>query len=169
MTDWRRDAETWLEREGQDDEAAEAAFGQMFSALPRVEPAPGFAARAAAAAWRERARRRRLMAAGYTTAAASFAGAAALVAAFGAPQWLLLAGAQVTTSAVMTLLLSAATLAEGWTLMVQGSSAVARVLVMPQGIAALVAVELVGAAALYALQRLLRADVRFRNTGPLCI
>lgn len=169
MTDWRRDAEMWLEREGQDDKAAEVAFGQMCAALPPVEPSPGFAARTAAAAWSARARRRRLAAAAYAAAVASVAGAAALVVAFGAPGWLLLTGARIAASALMTLLLSAATLAEVWTSMAGGGTAVARVLVMPQGVAALVTVELVGAAALYALHRLLRDDVRFRNTGPLCI
>jgi hypothetical protein len=40
---------------------------------------------------------------------------------------------------------------------------------MPQTLAALIATELLGAAALYSLHRLLRNDVRFRSSGPLCL
>jgi hypothetical protein len=38
----------------------------------------------------------------------------------------------------------------------------------PQNAVVLLSIELVGIAALYMLQRLLRADVRFRGPGALC-
>ena len=69
----------------------------------------------------------------------------------------------------MTLVWSATAVAEFWGLMVSAETATARVAVMPQSVAALVATELLGAAALYSLHRLLRADVRFRSSGPLCL
>lgn len=169
MAEWRQDVETWLEFEGQDEDAAEAAFARTFAALPPVEPSPGFAGRVTAAAWSARARRRRLVVAACAAAAAVLVAAVALVLAFGAPAWLLRTGAQLAVSSMMTLLLSAATVAEVWAAMARGGSMVARVIVMPQGVATLVAIELVGAGALYSLHRLLRSEIRFRNSGPLCL
>lgn len=92
-----------------------------------------------------------------------------MVAMLGAPAWVVLTAAQVGAGSVMTLVWSATAVAEFWGLMMSAGTAAARVAVMPQSLAALVATELLGAAALYSLQRLLRADVRFRHSGPLCL
>jgi len=173
MGRWRTHTEEWLsnEQHGQDD-AADQAFTQVFAAIPAVEPSAGFVQRAADAAWLARARRRRAMA--LTSLAASVAAAAGMAAiAYGvasmAGGWLLTAAASSMTASTMSLLMAGATLVEWWWATARAGSAVAGVVIMPQGAAALVAIELVAVAALYTLHRLLRSDVRFRNPGPLCV
>lgn len=149
------------------DKAADAAFSRLFSALPAVEPSAGFVQHAVDTAWGRCARRQRWLR--WAAAAASLAVAAASsVLVLSAPAWLVLSAAQAGTGAIMTLLWSATAVAEFWGLMVSAGSAAARVAVMPQSVAVLVAIELLGAAALYSLHRLLRAEVRFRSSGPLC-
>lgn len=169
MGQWRDEADRWLTSEPHDDEAAEASFAQLFTALPEEKPSAGFVQRTVAAAWAARVRRRRLAAGGAAAAALAALGGAALVSAYGAPGWVLMTVAQVAAGSLTALLASAATLVEFGALMVRTGSAVGRVMVMPQGIATLVAIEVVGAGALYALHRLLRDDLRFRNSGPLCL
>jgi len=58
--------ERWLlsEDTGQDD-AAEAEFAHLFTALPRVEPGADFIQRTVTEVWRVRARRRRILALGW--------------------------------------------------------------------------------------------------------
>jgi phosphoribosylcarboxyaminoimidazole (NCAIR) mutase len=45
----------------------------------------------------------------------------------------------------------------------------ASIVTMPQNAVALLAIEVAGGAALYALHRLLREDSGFRDPGPLCL
>jgi hypothetical protein len=152
-----------------DDEAVDAAFRRLFSTLPPVEPSAGFVQSTVHAAWDARAARRRWVGWAGAAAAVIVIVGASLVAMIGAPAWVVLMAAQAGAGSVMTLVWSATVVAEFWGLMVGAGTAAARVAVMPQSLAALVATELLGAAALYSLQRLLRAEVRFRNSGPLCL
>lgn len=172
MGHWRRQRENWLssEQHGPDD-AAEAAFAQAFAALPAVEPSGDFVQRAVETAWMARARRHRAVV--FTSLAASIllaAMAGAIVyGIFGiAGGWLLTTAAQVVTGAIMSVLMAATTAVEWWSAGARAGSMVAAIAAMPQGAAALVTIELVGVAALYTLQRLLRAEIRFRDPGRLC-
>jgi hypothetical protein len=152
-----------------DDEAVDAAFTRLFSTLPRVEPSAGFVQSTVEAAWGARAARQRWIRWAGAAAAVAVAIGASLVAMIGAPAWVVLTAAQVGAGSVLTLVWSATAVAEFWGLMVSAGTAAARVAVMPQSVAALAATELLGIAALYSLHRLLRAEVRFRNSGPLCL
>lgn len=172
MGRWRTETETWLESERhENNDAAEAALTQLFAALPTVEPSRDFVHRTVDAAWAVRTRRRWMMAA--AAAAALIAVAAGVTALFvmsgdvGAR--MLAAAATLAANSAVSLLTSATTLVEWWTAMARTGGAVGRVLVMPQGLAALAAIEIVGAISLYMLHRLLKADVTFRNSGPLCL
>jgi hypothetical protein len=147
-----------------DDDAMDAAFTRLFSTLPPVEPSPGFVQRTVEAAWDARAAQQRWIRWAGAAAAAAVVIGASLVALIGAPGWVVLLAAQVGAGSVMTLVWSATAVAEFWGLMVSAGTAAARVAVMPQSVAALL-----GAAALYSLHHLLRAEVRFRNSGPLCL
>lgn len=173
MDQWRTRTKDWLsiERRGLDD-AADAAFAQVFAALPALEPSAGFVQRAVDAAWLARGRRRRTIV--VASLAASVAGAVLIgAAAYGAlgaaGGWLVTTTAAVVSSAALSLLLAAPTAVEWWSAGARAGSAAAGVAAMPAGVALLVGVELVGAAALYLLQRLLREDIRVRNPGPLCV
>jgi hypothetical protein len=168
MGDWERDAARWLESEQRGDEAAEVSFAQLFAAMPAVEPSAGFVQRTAQAAWDARVRRRRFVAAGFAAAATVVIGAV-IFATAGATGWVLGIAGRIAPDALITLLASATTIVEFWTLMARAGSVVARVAVMPEGVAALVTAEVVGGAALYTLHRLLRDELRFRNSGPLCL
>lgn len=152
-----------------DDEAVDAAFRRLFSTLPPVEPSAGFVRNTVQAAWDARAARQRWVRWAGAAAALVVVAGASLLAMIGPPAWVVPMAAQVGAGSVMTLVWSATVVAEFWGLMVGAGTAAARVAVMPQSLAALVATELLGGAALYSLHRLLRAEVRFRNSGPLCL
>lgn len=158
---WRR----WeaAERRGADEEA-DQAFRELFRLVPRPPADPHFRARVRAAvaveAARRRARRwwiRRGLPAAGAVAAIGFvyAGLPAL-----AP--LLARGAvraiEATTDAVVWVLLAAAGGWDGWTILSRLGRAVTTALLSPRVAVVLLGVELVGAAALYALARLLRSD-----------
>lgn len=151
-----------------DDEAVDAAFSRLFSTLPQVEPSAAFVQSTVDAAWAARAARQRWVRWAGAAAAVTVMGVASLVAMVGAPGWVVLTAAQFGAGSVMTLVWSATAVAEFWGLMMSAGTAAARVAVMPQSVALLVAIELLGAAALYSLHRLLRADIRFRNSGSMC-
>ena len=169
MGEWRQDAERWLESEGHDDPAAEAAFASLFSAMPAVEPSPSFVQRTVDAAWAVRARRRRVMQWSGVAAAAIVALSVAVSVGLGVPAWVMSVTAQVFAGSIKALMWAATAGLELAAVMARTGAAAARVAVMPQSLAALLIVELIGAGALYSLHRLLRSDVRFRNSGPLCI
>src|SRR5436190_1374365 len=67
----RKELDAWLLAEERDDEdAADAAFAHVFSAVPKVEPRSMFVEEVVSAAWAWRARRRRRLALSWTTVAA---------------------------------------------------------------------------------------------------
>ena len=172
MAKWRDRTDDWLRHEDRGlDDAAEESFGQLFAALPVAEPGAGFVQRAVDAAWLARALRRRQRA---------LAGiAAALVAGLGisigygvlglAGGRLLAVATDVMTSSTLATLISVTTVLAWWEDAARLGNAVISVMGMAQGAAMLAAVELTGAAALYALHRLLRADVRWHPPGPMCV
>ncbi|MBI3047099.1 MAG: hypothetical protein HYY76_02200 [Acidobacteria bacterium] len=178
MGRWRTDTEDWLraEQEGPE-EVADAAFAQVFTALPTLQPSPAFVARTVEAAWEARARRRQV--AGLAAAAAVLAAVATTVvlyAVFGARVgWLLTTIAAVASGSVLSLLGAALTAAEWWkatvaagsTAVAAGSTAIAA-LAGPYSVAALAVVELVAAAALYLLHRLLQSDAAVRSPRAFC-
>lgn len=172
MGRWRRLTDDWLSSEHLDREpAADQAFSRVFSALPAVEPSQDFVRRAVHLAWRERVRRRRMT---VYAIAASLAGAAtAGIAAYGLlgglSGWLLAAMATAVASSTGPLLLAVTIAIDWWAAMTQVGSLIAGVVGLPQGAAVLLAMEVAGGGALYALHRLLRAESGFRDPGPLCL
>jgi hypothetical protein len=76
-----------------------------------------------------------------------------------------------TTAASSTgpLLLAVTIAIDWWAAMTQVGSLMAGVVGLPQSAAALLALEVAGGGALYALHRLLRAESGFRDPGPLCL
>ena len=173
MGRWHTDTERWLSNEHLAHETgANEAFAQVFTALPAVEPSEDFVRRAVQAAWHARARRRRAIA--YSSVAASLVAAAATgVAAYGlfagASGWPVTTIATVATSSAVSLLMATATSVEWWAAMIRASSMAVGIVTMPQNAVALLAIELAGGAALYALHRLLRTGSGFRDPGPLCL
>ena len=157
----RKALEQWLaaEQDGEDD-AADTAFAQLFSAMPRVEPAPAFVQQAVTAAWRWRARRRRLMVFG-AVAAALLVGVGTVVAFGLAPQVAtsLIKGFAFASGRAVPWFVAYASVAMNWwwTLGHVGST-VASALLTPARLVALVGVELVGLLAFFALQRLAGAE-----------
>lgn len=169
---WRRQAEQWLssEQEGLD-EAADEAFARLFAALPAGRPSDAFVQRAVDAAWLARARRRRIVALTALAASVGLAVASGTVAyvVFGAAGgWLLTTATAVASGSVISTLTTAIAAVEWWSVAARAGSTVARLVSRPQAVAALAATELVGAAALYMLHRLLRSDVCVRSPRAFC-
>lgn len=173
MAHWRTHTEHWLSSEQQGlDDAADAAFAQVFSALPAVEPSSDFVQRAAAAAWRARARYRRTVAVAGLAASilVVLTAAAAAYGVFGiAGGWLVTTAATMVTNAAVSVIVAATTAVEWWFATARAGSAVAGVIATPQSVVALLGIELVGVVALYMLQRLLRSEIGFRGPGALCV
>jgi hypothetical protein len=172
MGRWQKNTEHWLSSEEQGlDDAADAAFQQVFSALPAVEPSSSFVQRAFEAAWRARTRQRRIRLVA-AVAASLFVVLAAGAAAYGvfgiAGGWLLTTGAAITTNSAVSIIAAATTAVEWWLATARAGSALAGIMATPQNAVVLLSIELVGIAALYMLQRLLRAEVGFRGPGALC-
>jgi len=172
MGRWRTHTEHWLSSEEHDlDDTADAAFAQVFAALSAVDPSADFAQRAASAAWLARARRRRAMAIGSLAASiliVVLAGAAAY-GVFGiAGGWLVTAAATMVTNSAVSLIVGVTTAVQWWFATARAGTTVADIMTTPQSAVTLLGIELVGIAALYMLQRLLRSEVRFRDPGALC-
>jgi hypothetical protein len=153
----QKQLERWLAEEEQGhDDAADDAFAQLFTAVPRIEPRPAFVEQAVTAAWHWRARRRRLVAFGWAAASVLVA-AGALAIYLASPS---LAPAFIKTLAFMTgravpWFVSYATVAmNSWLTLVHVGGVIASALVTPARAAALVGVELFGILAFYALQRI---------------
>lgn len=173
MNRWRTQTENWLASEEHDDDAArDAAFAHVFAALPAVEVPGGFVQRAVDAAWLARARRRRTIAWAGVTASGLLAVLVGMTL-YGmfsmAGGWLLTATATAVVRSLVSSLLVATTAVEWWSATARAGSAIGAIMAMPQGAAAVLSVWLVALAALYALHRLLRAEFRFRDPGPLCL
>lgn len=171
MGRWRTDVERWLSSEHHGQGDADEAFARIFAALPAIEPSASFVAQAVEVAWRARARRRRIIVIAAAAAAVLLAavGGAAVYVLFGAVGGqLLTAAAAVVSGSVVSALTTLVAGVEWWLATAQAGNAVARLIARPQGLAALVATELVGAAALYMLHWMLRSDIRFRNPRAFC-
>lgn len=172
MGHWRTYTEAWLaaERHGQD-EAAEAAFGRVFPALPAVEPSPAFMSRTVDAAWAARVRRQQLVGAAAAAAAVLVAATTAVVlyTAFGGRlAWLLTTTAALASSAMLSLVAAGVTVAAWWSDAANAGRAIETVVASPYSVAALMAIELVAVAALVLLHRLLRSKVEFRSPQAFC-
>lgn len=160
----RKALERWLaaEESGADD-AADAEFGYLFSAVPKVEAGPAFVQQAVTSAWRWRARRRRLIMLG--TAAAILLVAAAGVVGYGlAPQIarsMIKGFAFVSGRAVPWLVAYTTVAMDWWWTLARVGGTVATALITPARAVAIVGVELVGILAFYALQRIAGAGRRF--------
>ena len=176
MGDWRKHTELWLSNEEHDLVDADAAFAQVFAALPVIEPSNGFVQRVTRAAWLARSRRRRAIAVGSLAASVLIAVTAGAVAygVFGiAGGWLLTTAASVVSRGAVSLVMATMTVVQWWFATARAGNTVAGVMTMPQSAAVLFVLELVGVAALYMLHRLLRggllqAELRFRGPGALC-
>ena len=148
----------WLasEQEGRDD-LAEFAFARLMAGLLPVEPSPAFVERAVQAAWQRRVRQQRL--AWVARAAAVLvvlAGGGVGLVAFGAV--LIGAAADGVVAGVQGLVWTANAVGGGlrwWSLLENVGSAVGTAVATPQTTAVLVALELMGAMAVYGIQRLL--------------
>ena len=174
MGEWRTHAEQWLstERQGLDDAQADAAFAAVFAALPAVEPSADFARRATEAAWVARRRRRWAIAAGILVAPVllvAMTGAAAYVI-FGiaAGGWLVTTAVMAAVGSAVSVLATVATGLQWWLATAQAGNTVADVVALPQSVAALFMVTMVGVIALFALHRLLQSEPKLRGPGALC-
>lgn len=172
MGRWRTHVETWLKAEQQGaDDAADAAFGHVFATLPAVEPSPAFVARTVEAAWAAAGARRPVVPLAVAAAALLVAGASGVVLSLalagGAARLLTLATA--LSSASLLSLLTAGTTLAGWSAAVlDAGTVVAAAIGNPYGVAALTAIELVAAAVLLLLYRLLRSGVEWRAPRTYC-
>lgn len=153
----RKQLERWLvEEDGGHDEAADAAFAQLFSTVGRIEPTPAFVEQAVIAAWRWRARRRRLVALAWAATVLLVAAGAGTVL-FGAPQLLtsVIKGFAYAGSRAVPWLVAYTTVAmDWWWTFGRVGTVVASALMTPARAVAMVGVELVGILAFYALQRI---------------
>jgi hypothetical protein len=153
----RKQLERWLaEEESGHDDAADASFARLFTAMPRLEATPAFVEQAVTAAWRWRARRRRLIAFGW--ALASVLVAAGVLGLYLASPRLapvfIKALAYVSGHAVPWLVAYTTVAMNWWLTLAHVGGVVASALVTPARAAALVGVELFGILAFFALQRI---------------
>ena len=158
------DVERWLAREERGDEqGAESAFAKLFAAVPRIEPLAGFSERVGGAVWRSR-QRQRLMARAARAAALLLAlsggVAASWMALVSVGPWLLTSGAAMASGSlagVMAGVVEGAVAGlEWWAAGARAAVVMGETLAHPETAGALLAVEIVGAIALYALHQLTR-------------
>jgi hypothetical protein len=159
--------EMWLEAEaaGQD-ELADLAFSRRMAGMPRVEPSRAFIARAVEAAVAARARRRAVTRLAWAAAAVLVAVASGIAVYVSGTVILGRAiGAVVVTAEGLVWLM--ATLGEGvrwWGLAGRVATAVGAVLASPQTTSLLVAIEVMGAMAIYAFHRVLQEETGARES-----
>ena len=158
------DVARWLAREERGDEqGAESAFAQLFAAVPRIEPLPGFSERVGAAGWRSR-QRQRLMARAARAAALLLAlsggVAASWMALVSVGPWLLTSGAAIASGSLVDIVAGVVAGAvaglEWWAAGARVAVVMGETLAYRETAGALLAVEIVGAIALYALHQLTR-------------
>jgi hypothetical protein len=162
MTLSRADLERWLaaEASGRDGDA-EQAFARVFGALPRIDPAPGFTDRVVRASVRAAARRRLLLRIGRLAASAATVAAGAVLSYLAVVEggtWLVRTGAVLTVQAFSLVVRSAAEGLDWWAIVARVGAATGEALARPQISSIVLAVEVIGVAALYTLHRVLRAD-----------
>jgi hypothetical protein len=161
----RNELERWLaaEENGEDDAsdaAADDAFAQLFTALPKVEPRPAFIERTVTATWQWRARRRRLVALGWAAAIAIIVagGAMAYFASPFAAVSLIKGFAFVSGRALPWLVAYAKVALDWWSTLGHVGSVVTASLMTPARVTAILGVELIGILAFFALQRIAGAE-----------
>jgi hypothetical protein len=157
----RKELERWLlsEETGQDD-AAEAEFAHLFTALPRVEPDADFVQRTVTEVWQMRARHRRILALGW--AATMILVVAGAVTAYVASPFLatkvIKAIAFASSRSVPWLVAYTTVAMDWWWTLARVGGAVASALMTPARVVAVLGVELVGILAFFALQRIAGAE-----------
>jgi hypothetical protein len=157
----RQQLERWLfsEETGQDD-AAEAEFAHLFTALPKIEPGADFVQRTVTEVRRMRVRHRRIMWLGW---------AATLILVLAGAVTAYLASPRLATSVIKALafasgrsvpwLVAYTTVAmDWWWTLARVGGAVASAVITPARMVAVVGVELVGVLAFFALQRITGAE-----------
>ena len=157
----RKELERWLfsEETGQED-AADAAFAQLFTALPRVEPGADFVQRTVTEMRRMRARRRRILALGWA-ATIILVVAGAVTAYFASPRLatsVIKALAFASGRSVPWLVAYTTVAMDWWWTLARVGGAVVSALITPARVVAVVGVELVGIVAFFALQRIAGAE-----------
>jgi len=153
----QHELERWLDAEGDgEDDAADAAFAQLFTAVPRVEATPAFIERTVVATWQWRTRRRRLVAFGWAAAVALVvAGAAMAYLASPLAATPLIKGIAFVSGRSLPWMVAYARVAmDWWWTLGHVGGVVAAALVTPARVTAIVGVELVGLLAFFALQRI---------------
>ena len=157
----RKEIERWLfSEEIGDDEAADRAFAQLFTTLPKVQPSAGFIDRTLAAALRFQAERRRRVALAWA-AALAITVAWSLVAYAVAPHvgsWTIRAVAIAAGRSMPWLISYTSVALDWWWTVGRVGGSVAAAMMTPARATALVGVELVGIAAFLALQKLAREE-----------
>jgi hypothetical protein len=172
MEPWHSRTKSWLSSEQlEHDASAEKAFAEVFAALPVIDPSEDFVRRAVEAAWSVRAGRQRATAHAAIAASAlvtAAGGAVAYDVAHGTPGWAgaLLAAAATTSTESLTMAVVAAV--EWWAVMAHAGGVVVGVISVPQNAIGLLAMELLGGGAAYALHRLLRSEPRLWRPWTLC-
>jgi len=156
-----KDVERWLASEARGDEQeAESAFSHLAASVPRIEPLPGFGERAQAAAWRSR-RRRLVMAQAARIAVLLLAVSGGLAASWAAllyaGPWVLVSGAAMVSGSLVGIVGGVVAGLEWWAAGARVVDVVGETLAYREPAGALLAVEVVGAVALYALHHLTRS------------
>ncbi len=156
----------WLDADRRDaDEEADAAFAQLFAAVPRLDAPPTFARRVARRARRAAvAARRRTWTRGRVGASAGL-GALALAALFVAitslASFLVTRLPQLVTMAAQAFIWLMVAIDNGlglWGVVVRVARALGSAVATPQMTVGLIVIEVVGGAALFALYRLLASE-----------
>lgn len=157
----REDVERWLASEALGDEqAAESAFATLFAEVPRIEPQPSFVERARAAAWRSRLRRRVMARAARAAAlllVATGGVSASWLALLYAGPWLVMSGAGMASGSLGGIVTGAVTGIEWWATGARVAVVIGETLARREAAGVLLAVEVVGALALYVLHQLIRS------------
>lgn len=156
-----KDVERWLASEARGDEQeAESAFAHLLTGMPRIEPLPGFGERAEAVAWRSH-RRRRMMAQAARVAALLLAVSGGVAASWAAllyaGPWLLVSGAAMASGSLAGIVAGVVAGLEWWAAGARVATVLGETLAYRETAGALLAVEVVGAIALYALHQLTRS------------
>ncbi|MEQ1898047.1 MAG: hypothetical protein ABL971_11740 [Vicinamibacterales bacterium] len=148
----------WLasEQDGRED-LAEFTFARLMADLPPVEPSPAFVGRTVQAAWQRRVRQQRLawVARAAAVLAVLIGGGVGL---FVLGTAFLGAAADGVVAGVQGLIWTADAVGGGlrwWSLLEKVGTAVGTAVATPQTTAVLVALELMGAMAVYGIERLL--------------
>ena len=157
----REQVERWLLSEAAGDEdAAEVAFAQLFTALPKASPTAGFVDRTVFAVLRLRSRRRRLVALAWAASllVAVGGGLLAYVAAPHLGQWTIKTVAFATGRSVPWLIAYTSVALDWWWIVAHVGGRIALAVATPVRASALVGIELIGILAFFALQKIARAE-----------